>query len=122
MCVNGVRHVRTEWCTFRAEVCVRMLAQCSTCTVRAVYLVRVLCAVYPLHASGVERAPRTCMCTVFNMGLLSDVRIVRECACVGVHLVRERVQCLVWVMHLLGVGAWTWACMSYLYLHRGRHG
>ena len=26
ICVYGVRHVRTDWCTFCAEVCVRMLA------------------------------------------------------------------------------------------------
>ena len=38
----GLRHVRTEWCTFRAEVCVCMLEQCLACAVRAVYL---LCVV-----------------------------------------------------------------------------
>ena len=96
VCVCGVRHVRTEWCTFRAEVCVRMLAQCSTYTVRVVCLLCVAFAVYPLHASGVERAPRTCMCTVFDMGLQSDAPIVRECACVDVHPVRERAQVLAW--------------------------
>ena len=78
--------VRAEGCTFRAEVCVRVLAQCSACAVRAVYLLCVACAVYPLHASGVERAPRTCICTVFGMGCLSDAPIVREC-------VRERAPC-----------------------------
>ena len=109
-CVHGVWHVRIEWCIFRAEVCVRMLAQCSACVIRVVYLLCVACAVYPLHASGVERAPRTCMCTVFGMGRLSDATIVREYACVGVHPVRERVQCsawAAWAMHLLCVGAWT---------------
>ena len=90
MCVYGVRHVRTEWCIFRAEVCVRMLAQYSVCAVRAVYLLCVACAVYPLHASGVERVPRTCMWTVFGMGRLSDAPIVRKCACVDVHPTRER--------------------------------
>ena len=69
MCVYGVRHVRTEWCTFRAEVCGRMLAQRSACAVRVVYLLCIACAVYPLHASGLERAPRTCICTVFGMDL-----------------------------------------------------
>ena len=96
MSVYGVRHVQTEWCTFHAELCVRMLAQCSACAVRAVCLLCVACAVYLLHASGVGRAPRTCTCTVFGMGNLSDEPIVRGCACVGVHPVRELVQCLAW--------------------------
>ena len=67
MCVCGVRHERTE-CTFRAEVGVRVLAQCSACAARAMYLLCVACAVHPLHTSGVERAPLTHMCTVFGMG------------------------------------------------------
>ena len=98
MCMHGVRHVRTEWCTFRAEVCVRMLAQCSACAVRVVYLLCVACAVYPLHASGVERVLCTCVRTWYSVrhGLLSDAPIVRECACVDVHLGREHIQCLVW--------------------------
>ena len=58
-------------------VCVCMLAQCSACAVRAVYLFCVACTVYPLHVSCVERAPRTYMCTVFGMGRLSDEPIVR---------------------------------------------
>ena len=60
------------------------------------HLVCVTCAVYPLHVSGVEREPRTCMFTVFGMGLLRDAPIVRECACVDVYLVRECVPCLAW--------------------------
>ena len=96
MCVYGVRHIRTEWFTFRAEVCVRILARCSACAVRAVYLMCVACAVYPLLASCVECAPRTCMCTVFGMGRLSDAPMVREWACVDVQPVREHVQCSVW--------------------------
>ena len=56
----------------------------------------VACAVYPLYASGVERVPRTCLCTVFGMSLPSDAPIVRECACVDVHLVPERLQCFAW--------------------------
>ena len=96
ICAYGVRHVQTEWCTFRAEVCPCMLAQCSMYAVRAVYLLRVLCAVYPLHASGVERTPRTCMCTMFGMGFPSDAPIVHECACVDVYPVRQRAQCLAW--------------------------
>ena len=93
MCVYGVRHLRTEWCTFRAEVFVRVLAQCSACAVRATHLLCAARAVHSLYVSGVERAPRTCMCTVFDMGRLSDASVVRECACVGVHPVRERAHC-----------------------------
>ena len=92
MCVYGVRHVQIEWCTFRAEVCVRMLEQCSACAVRVVYLVCIACAVYTLHVNGVERVPRTCICTAFGMGLLSNTPTVRECTCGDVQPVRECVQ------------------------------
>ena len=78
MFMYGVRHVRSKWCTFRAEAYVRMLAQCSVCAVKAVYLLGIACTLNPLHASGVERAPRTHMYTVFGMGHLSDVSILRE--------------------------------------------
>ena len=80
MCINS---------TFRAEVCVPVLAQCSAFAVSVVHLLCIACMVHLVHASDVERAPRTCMCTVFSMGRLSDASIVRECACVGVHHVSE---------------------------------
>ena len=96
MCVYGARHVRTEWCTFRAEVCVRVLAQCSTCTVKVVYLLYVACVVHQLHAGGVERASHAYLCSVFGMGRLSDAPVARECACMGMYPVGERVQCSAW--------------------------
>ena len=34
--------------------------------------------------------------TVFGMGSVNDVPIVRKPACLGVHTVRVRVQCLAW--------------------------
>ena len=94
MCVDGARHVRIEWCNFRAEVCVLVLAQCSQYIVRVVYPLCVACVVRSLYASGVERAPRACLCSVFGMGRLSNAPIARECTCKGVHPVRARVQCL----------------------------
>ena len=80
MCVYGVRYVRTEWCIFRANVGVRMPICCSPCAVRAVYPKSVACVVYPLHATDVD--------------LLSDAPTVRKGACVDLHLVYERAQCL----------------------------
>ena len=59
MCVYGIWYVRAESFTFRAEVYVRVLAQCLACAVKAVYLLCVACTVHSLHAGGVERAPRT---------------------------------------------------------------
>ena len=97
MYVYGVWHIRTEWCTFRAELCVRGLAQCSACAVRTVHLFYAACTVHPLHVSGVEHAPRTCIYTVFGMSRLSDAPIVRKYSYVSVHPVRERVQCSAWV-------------------------
>ena len=95
MCIYGVRHVQTEWCTFRAEVYVHILAQCLACAVRALYLLCIVCAVYPLHASGVERVPCAPYVYVYRFGMdrLSDARIVHECVRACVHPVCERVQC-----------------------------
>ena len=83
--------------TYRAEVHVRVLAQCLACAIGAVHLVCAACAEYLLHVSGVERAHRTCTCKMFGMGRLSGAPIACECACVGMHLVRVHVQGSAWV-------------------------
>ena len=64
----------------RANVGVRMPICCSPCAVRAVYPKSVACVVYPLHATDVD--------------LLSNAPTVRKGACVDLHLVYERAQCL----------------------------